>query len=106
MHIFSFLITVDVRVSLRAPQLIPRGSEVNDRVNLQWPWGDSNWWPLGSKPKAGPTELPLRVYNFNAYVYHNPIIVLLALKRVNMEVRMVWLLVETLLILVREMFLV
>ena len=53
---FFFLITVDVRASLRAPRLIPRGPEVNDRVNLQWPWGDSNWWPLGSKPKAWPTE--------------------------------------------------
>ena len=34
---FFFLITVDVRASLRAPRLIPRGPEVNDRVNLQWP---------------------------------------------------------------------
>ena len=34
---FFFLITVDVRVSLRAPRLIPWGPEVNDGVNLQWP---------------------------------------------------------------------
>ena len=55
------MITVDVRASLRAPRLIPRGPEVNNWVNLQWPWGDSNWWPLGSKPKVWPTELLLRV---------------------------------------------
>ena len=73
-YIYFFFITVDVRASLRAPRLIPRGPEVNDRVNLQWPWGDSNWWPLGSKPKAWPTELPLRVelgYIYISITYFN-----------------------------------
>ena len=72
------LITVDVRASLRAPRLIPRGLEVNDRVNLQWPWGDSNWWPLGSKPKTGPTKLPLGVYIY-IYIYINKYFLLLQL---------------------------
>jgi hypothetical protein len=43
----------------------PTGPEVNDHVSLQWPWGlwDSNWWPLGSKPRAWPVELHPSGYN-------------------------------------------
>ena len=69
-YYYFFLITVDVRVSLSAPRLIPRGPKVNDLVNLQWPWGDSNCWPLGSKPMTEPTELPLSV-NFIWIISNN-----------------------------------
>jgi hypothetical protein len=36
----------------------PTDLEVNNHVSLQWSWGlwDSNWWSLGSKPRAWPVE--------------------------------------------------
>ena len=37
-YIFFIIINVGVRISLRAPWLIPRASpEINDHVSLQWP---------------------------------------------------------------------
>ena len=60
-ELYFFFIIVDVRANLRVPRLIPRAPKVNDGVNLQWSWGDSNWWPLESKSKTGPTELLLRI---------------------------------------------
>lgn len=48
-------------ISLYAYRLIPRDSEVNDRINFQWFWEDLNRWPLESKSKIGSIELSLRV---------------------------------------------
>lgn len=37
-----FFITGDVQLALQAAWPIPRSLKVNGRINLQWPWEDSN----------------------------------------------------------------
>jgi hypothetical protein len=42
--------------------------KVNDYVSLQWPWENSNSWPLKSKLKTWPVELTLVVIRFFFFI--------------------------------------
>ena len=55
--IIIILIIVDICANLYTPRLIPK---VNDRINLQWSWEDSNDDHWGANPRSDQLNYPLR----------------------------------------------